>query len=150
MGDAKEQIAKTQQQILAFAPPRSKEAVDSSIRPEPILPIFANECAQRGVLERIKITAPVRGVVVKLKVPHGRRRRQAGRTSWKSSRSGRADHRGPCGRATSITSRPVRRPPSVDGNEPAHHADVTGKVMYVSADALPDETAPGSSGTPVW
>jgi HlyD family type I secretion membrane fusion protein len=68
IGDAKEQIAKTEQQIVGTRTAAIKEAVEQlhQSRAE-IADLRERIRSQQGVLQRIRITAPVRGVVVKLR-----------------------------------------------------------------------------------
>ncbi len=68
IGDAKEQIARTEQQIVAARTMAVKDAVEQlhQVRAE-LTDLRQRILSQQGILERINITAPVRGVVVKLR-----------------------------------------------------------------------------------
>ena len=68
MGEAKEQIAKTEQQIVGLRTSSIKDAVEQlhQARAE-ITDLRERIRSQQGVLDRVNITAPVRGIVVKLR-----------------------------------------------------------------------------------
>lgn len=68
IGNAKEQIAKTQQQIIGARTAAAKEAVEQLHQTQAeIFDLHERIRSQQGVLERVSITAPVRGIVVKLR-----------------------------------------------------------------------------------
>jgi HlyD family type I secretion membrane fusion protein len=68
MGEAREQIAKTRQQIVGMRIAAIKDAVEQlhQARAE-ISDLRERIRSQQGVLDRVNITAPVRGIVVKLR-----------------------------------------------------------------------------------
>jgi HlyD family type I secretion membrane fusion protein len=68
MGEAREQIAKTRQQIVGMRTAAIKDAVEQlhQARAE-ISDLRERIRSQQGVLDRVNITAPVRGIVVKLR-----------------------------------------------------------------------------------
>ena len=68
MGEAKEQIAKTKQQIIGMRTAAIKDAVEQlhQTRAE-ITDLRERIRSQQGVLDRVNISAPVRGIVVKLR-----------------------------------------------------------------------------------
>ena len=68
MGEAREQIAKTRQQIVSIRTAAIKEAVEQlhQTRAE-ITDLRERIRSQQGILDRVNITAPVRGIVVKLR-----------------------------------------------------------------------------------
>ncbi|MGP0093405.1 MAG: HlyD family type I secretion periplasmic adaptor subunit [Xanthobacteraceae bacterium] len=148
MGDAKEQIAKTRQQILGIRTAAIKEAVEQlhQVRAD-LADLRERMRTQQGVLERIKITAPVRGVVVKLRYHTAGGVVEPGKNIMELV---------PVQAELIIEVRV--RPRDIDHVKSGQDASVrvtalnqrttpmlTGKVVYVSADALPDETVPGSS-----
>jgi HlyD family type I secretion membrane fusion protein len=68
IGEAKEQIAKTQQQIISMRTAAIKEAVEQLHQTRAEIADFRERIrSQQGVLDRVNITAPVRGIVVKLR-----------------------------------------------------------------------------------
>jgi HlyD family secretion protein len=68
MGEAKEQIAKTQQQIMSMRTAAMKDAVEQLHQIRAEMADFRERIrSQQGVLDRVNITAPVRGIVVKLR-----------------------------------------------------------------------------------
>jgi HlyD family type I secretion membrane fusion protein len=68
IGDARERIARAQEQINGVRKTAIKTAVDQmhEVRGE-LADVRERMLAARGVLDRIRITAPVRGIVVKLR-----------------------------------------------------------------------------------
>ncbi|MBX6329950.1 MAG: HlyD family type I secretion periplasmic adaptor subunit [Pseudolabrys sp.] len=68
IGEAKEQIARTRQQILGIRAAAIKEAVEQlhQTRAE-LADVRERIRSQQGVLDRVNIAAPVRGIVVKLR-----------------------------------------------------------------------------------
>lgn len=68
IGEAKEQIAKTQQQIVSMRTAAIKDAVEQLHQTRAEMADFRERIrSQQGVLDRVNITAPVRGIVVKLR-----------------------------------------------------------------------------------
>jgi HlyD family secretion protein len=68
MGEAKEQIAKTEQQIIGMRTAAIKDAVEQLHQIRAEMADFRERIrSQQGVLDRVNITAPVRGIVVKLR-----------------------------------------------------------------------------------
>jgi HlyD family type I secretion membrane fusion protein len=68
IGEAKEQIAKTQQQIVSMRTAAIKDAVEQLHQTRAEMADFRERIrSQQGILDRVSIAAPVRGVVVKLR-----------------------------------------------------------------------------------
>jgi HlyD family secretion protein len=68
IGEAKEQIAKTEQQIVGMRTAAIKDAVEQLHQTRAEMADFRERIrSQQGVLDRVSITAPVRGIVVKLR-----------------------------------------------------------------------------------
>jgi HlyD family type I secretion membrane fusion protein len=68
MGEAKEQIAKTKQQIIGMRTAAIKDAVEQLHQTRAELTDLRERIrSQQGVLDRVNISAPVRGIVVKLR-----------------------------------------------------------------------------------
>ncbi len=142
MGEAKEQIARTQQQILSMRTAAIKEAVEQLHRTRgEIADVRERIRSQQGVLSRVNITAPVRGIVVKLRY----------HTTGGVIEPGK----------NILEILPLRdgliievrvRPQDIDHVKVGQEASIrltalnrrttptlSGKVIYVSADALPDD-----------
>jgi HlyD family type I secretion membrane fusion protein len=148
MGDAREQIAKIAQQIIGIRTTAVKEAVDQLHQARADLADLRERMrTQQGVLERIKITAPVHGVVVKLRY----------HTSGGVVEPGKNIMEIVPVQAELIIEVRVR-PRDIDHVKSGQDASVrltamnqrttpmlSGKVIYVSADALPDETPAAGS-----
>ena len=126
IGDAKERIARAVEQINGVRKTAIKTAVDQihEIRGE-LADVRERMLSAKGVLDRVRITAPVSGVVVKLRY-HTQWRC---RGSWQEhhgapAAQGRTDHRGAVA-AAGYRQRQAR--PEGDGKayraEPADHAD---------------------------
>lgn len=143
MGDAKEQIARTQQQIVGTRTAAVKEAVEQlhQVRAD-LADLRERIRTQQGVLERINITAPVRGVVVKLRYHTAGGVIEPGKNVMEIV---------PIQEELIIEVRV--RPQDIDHVKTGQEASVRltalnrrvtptllGQVVYVSADALPDET----------
>ena len=68
MGEAKEQIAKTKQQIVGMRTAAIKDAVEQLHQTRAELTDLRERIrSQQGMLDRVNISAPVRGIVVKLR-----------------------------------------------------------------------------------
>jgi HlyD family type I secretion membrane fusion protein len=148
MGDAREQIAKTAQQIIGIRTTTVKEAVDQLHQARADLADLRERMrTQQGVLERIKITAPVHGVVVKLRYHTAGGVVEPGKNIMEIV---------PVQAELIIEVRV--RPRDIEHVKTGQDASVrltamnqrttpmlTGKVLYVSADALPDETTSAAS-----
>lgn len=142
MGEAREQIAKTQQQIVSMRTAAIKEAVEQLHQIRADMADFRERIrSQQGVLDRVNITAPVRGIVVKLRY----------HTTGGVIEPGK----------NIMEILPLRdnliievrvRPQDIDHVKVGQEASVrlsalnrrttptlSGKVAYVSADALPDD-----------
>ena len=143
IGDAKEQIAKTEQQIVGTRTAALKEAVEQlhQARAE-IADLRERIRSQQGVLERISITAPVSGVVVKLRYHTSGGVIEPGKNIMEII---------PSNDALIIEVRV--RPQDIDHVKVGQEASIrlaalnrrttpmlVGTVTYVSADALPDDT----------
>jgi len=143
IGDTKEQIAKTEQQIVGTRTAAIKEAVEQlhQSRAE-IADLRERIRSQQGVLERIRITAPVSGVVVKLRYHTSGGVVEPGKNIMEII---------PSQDALIIEVRV--RPQDIDHVRVGQEATIRlaalnrrttpmlrGTVMYVSADALPDDT----------
>jgi HlyD family type I secretion membrane fusion protein len=135
MGDGKEQIAKTQQQILGIRTAAIKEAVEQlhQIRAD-LADLRERMRTQHGVVVKLRyhtaggVVEPGKNIMEIVPV-------QAELIIEVRVRPRDIDHV-KAGQEASVrlTAMNQRTTPML-----------TGKVMYVSADALPDETAPGSS-----
>jgi HlyD family type I secretion membrane fusion protein len=142
MGEAKEQIAKTEQQIVSMRTSSIKEAVEQLHQTRAEIADFRERIrTQQGILDRVNIAAPVRGIVVKLRY----------HTTGGVIEPGK----------NIMEILPVRdnlvievrvRPQDIDHVKIGQEASIrltalnrrttptlTGKVLYVSADALPDD-----------
>jgi HlyD family type I secretion membrane fusion protein len=143
IGDAKEQIAKTEQQIIGMRTAAIKDAVEQlhQSRAE-IADLRERIRSQQGVLERIRITAPVRGVVVKLRYHTSGGVVEPGKNIMEII---------PTHEDLLIEVRV--RPQDIDHVKVGQEASIrmaalnrrttpmlSGTVVYVSADAMPDET----------
>ena len=143
IGDAKEQIARTQEQSVGTHTSAVKEAVEQlhQVRGD-LADLRERIRTQQGVLERINITAPVRGVVVKLRYHTPGGVIEPGKNVMEIV---------PVQDELIIEVRV--RPQDIDHVKPGQEASVRltalnrrvtptllGHVVYVSADALPDET----------
>jgi HlyD family type I secretion membrane fusion protein len=145
IGDAKQQIAKTEQQIVGTRTAAIKEAVEQlhQSRAE-IADLRERIRSQQGVLQRIRIAAPVRGVVVKLRYHTAGGVIEPGKNIMEII---------PINEDLIIEVRV--RPQDIDHVKIGQIATVrlaalnrrttpmlSGTVVYVSADALPDEAQP--------
>ena len=142
MGEAKEQIAKTEQQIVGMRTAAIKDAVEQLHQIRAEMADFRERIrSQQGILDRVNITAPVRGIVVKLRY----------HTTGGVIEPGK----------NIMEILPLRddlvievrvRPQDIDHVKIGQEASIRltalnrrttptllGKVMYVSADALPDD-----------
>jgi HlyD family secretion protein len=142
MGEAKEQIAKTEQQIVGLRTSAIKEAVEQLHQTRAEIADFRERIrTQQGILDRVSIAAPVRGIVVKLRY----------HTTGGVIEPGK----------NIMEILPLRdnlvievrvRPQDIDHVKIGQEASIrltalnrrttptlTGKVLYVSADALPDD-----------
>jgi HlyD family type I secretion membrane fusion protein len=142
MGEAKEQIAKTEQQIVGMRTSAIKDAVEQLHQTRAEMADFRERIrTQQGILDRVNITAPVRGIVVKLRY----------HTTGGVIEPGK----------NIMEILPVRdnlvievrvRPQDIDHVKVGQEASIRltalnrrttptliGKVLYVSADALPDD-----------
>jgi HlyD family type I secretion membrane fusion protein len=143
IGDAKDEIAKTEQQIVGTRTAAAKEAVEQlhQSRAE-IADLREQILSQEGVLERIRITAPVSGIIVKLRY----------HTSGGVVEPGK-DIMEIIPFPENLIIEVKVRPQDIDHVKVGQQASVrlaalnrrttpmlSGTVVYVSADALPDET----------
>jgi HlyD family secretion protein len=150
MGDAKERMARGREQIAAARKAAIKTAVEQlhDVRAE-LNDVRERIRTARGVLDRIQIVAPVKGVVVKLRYHTSGGVIEAGKNIMEIL---------PVQAEVIIEVR--IRPQDIDHVKPGQRAMVrltalnqrlvpmiAGQVVYVSADALPDETK-GSQQTP--
>jgi HlyD family type I secretion membrane fusion protein len=142
IGEAKEQIAKTQQQIIGMRTAAIKDAVEQLHQTRAEITDFRERIrSQQGILDRVNITAPVRGIVVKLRY----------HTTGGVIEPGK----------NIMEMLPLRdnlvievrvRPQDIDHVKVGQEASIRltalnrrttptllGKVVYVSADALPDD-----------
>jgi HlyD family type I secretion membrane fusion protein len=142
IGEAKEQIAKTDQQIVGLRTAAIKDAVEQLHQTRAEMADFRERIrSQQGVLDRVNITAPVRGIVVKLRY----------HTTGGVIEPGK----------NIMEILPLRdnlvievrvRPQDIDHVKVGQEASIrltalnrrttptlSGKVLYVSADALPDD-----------
>ena len=142
MGEAKEQIAKTRQQIVGMRTAAIKDAVEQlhQTRAE-IADLRERIRSQQGVLDRVNIMAPVRGIVVKLRYHTTGGVIEPGKNIMEIL---------PLHDALIIEVRV--RPQDIDHVKIGQDASIrltalnrrttptlSGKVVYVSADALPDD-----------
>jgi len=152
IGDAKEQIARTQEQIVGTHTSAVKEAVEQlhQVRGD-LADLRERIRTQQGVLERISISAPVRGVVVKLRYHTPGGVIEPGKNVMEIV---------PVQDELIIEVRV--RPQDIDHVKTGQEASVRltalnrrvtptllGHVAYVSADALP-ELKPSRRGTCTW
>jgi HlyD family type I secretion membrane fusion protein len=142
IGEAKEQIAKTQQQIIGMRTAAIKDAVEQLHQTRAEMADFRERIrSQQGILDRVNIAAPVRGIVVKLRY----------HTTGGVIEPGK----------NIMEILPLRdnlvievrvRPQDIDHVKIGQNASIrlpalnrrttptlAGKVLYVSADALPDD-----------
>jgi HlyD family type I secretion membrane fusion protein len=142
MGDARERIARANEQIAGVRKTAIKTAVEQlhEVRSE-LHDVRERIRAAKGVLDRVVITAPVRGVVVKLRYHTSGGVIEAGKNIMEIL---------PLDAELIIEVR--IRPQDIDSVKRGQHAMVrltalsqritpmiAGQVIYVSADALPDE-----------
>jgi HlyD family secretion protein len=142
MGEAREQIAKTRQQIVGMRTAAIKEAVEQlhQTRAE-IADLRERIRSQQGVLDRVNIAAPVRGIVVKLRYHTTGGVIEPGKNIMEIL---------PLRDVLIIEVRV--RPQDIDHVKIGQEASIrltalnrrttptlSGKVVYVSADALPDD-----------
>jgi HlyD family secretion protein len=142
MGDARERIARANEQIAGVKKTAIKTAVEQlhEVRSE-LHDVRERIRAARGVLDRVKITAPVKGVVVKLRYHTAGGVIEAGKNIMELL---------PLDAELIIEVR--IRPQDIDSVKRGQHAMVrltalsqritpmiSGEVIYLSADALPDE-----------
>jgi HlyD family secretion protein len=142
IGEAREQIARTNQQIVSMRTAATKEAVDQlhQTRAE-LADVRERIRAQRDVLNRVTITAPVRGIVVKMRYHTTGGVIEPGKNILEIL---------PLGDRLVIEARV--RPQDIDHVKVGQEASIrltalsrrttptlSGKVEYVSADALPDD-----------
>lgn len=142
MGDARERIARANEQIAGVRKTAIKTAVEQlhEVRSE-LNDVRERIRAAKSVLDRVKITAPVRGVVVKLRYHTPGGVIEAGKNIMEIL---------PLDAELIIEVRV--RPQDIDSVKRGQHAMVrltalsqritpmiSGEVIYVSADALPDE-----------
>jgi HlyD family type I secretion membrane fusion protein len=142
MGEAKEQIAKTKQQIIGMRTAAIKDAVEQLHQTRAELTDLRERIrSQQGVLDRVNITAPVRGIVVKLRYHTTGGVIEPGKNIMEIL---------PLRDSLIIEVRV--RPQDIDHVKIGQEASVRltalnrrttptllGKVAYVSADALPDD-----------
>jgi HlyD family secretion protein len=143
IGDAKEQIAKIEQQIIGTRTAAIKEAVEQlhQSRAE-IADLRERIRSQQGILERIRITAPVAGIVVKLRYHTPGGVVEPGKNIMEIIPS-----------QDDLIIEVRVRPQDIDHVKVGQEASIrlaalnrrttpmlVGKVVYVSADALPDDT----------
>jgi HlyD family secretion protein len=142
MGDARERIARANEQIAGVKKTAIKTAVEQlhEVRSE-LHDVRERIRSARGVLDRVKIAAPVKGVVVKLRYHTSGGVIEAGKNIMELL---------PLDAELIIEVRV--RPQDIDSVKRGQHAMVrltalsqritpmiSGEVIYVSADALPDE-----------
>jgi HlyD family type I secretion membrane fusion protein len=142
MGEAKEQIAKTEQQIVGMRTSAIKDAVEQLHQTRAEITDFRERIrTQQGILDRANIAAPVRGIVVKLRYHTTGGVIEPGKNIMEIL---------PVGDNLVIEVRV--RPQDIDHVKVGQEASIrltalnrrttptlTGKVLYVSADALPDD-----------
>ena len=142
IGEAKEQIAKTKQQIIGIRTAAIKDAVEQLHQTRAELTDLRERIrSQQGVLDRVNITAPVRGVVVKLRYHTTGGVIEPGKNIMEIL---------PLRDSLIIEVRV--RPQDIDHVKIGQEASIRltalnrrttptllGKVVYVSADALPDD-----------
>lgn len=142
IGEAKEQIARTQQQILGVRTAAVKEAVEQLHRTRAEMADERERIrSQQGILDRVNITAPVRGIVVKLRYHTTGGVIEPGKNIMEIL---------PLRDGLIIEVRV--RPQDIDHVKVGQEASIrltalnrrttptlSGKVVYVSADALPDD-----------
>src|SRR5579872_3361401 len=142
IGEAKEQIAKTQQQIVGLRTAAIKDAVEQLHQTRAEMHDFRERIrAQQGILDRVNITAPVRGIVVKLRYHTTGGVIEPGKNIMEIL---------PLRDSLIIEARV--RPQDIDHVKIGQDASIrltalnrrttptlSGKVVYVSADALPDD-----------
>jgi hypothetical protein len=126
IGDAKERIARAVEQINGVRKTAIKTAVEQmhEIRGE-LADVRERMMSAKGILDRVRITAPVSGVVVKLRYHYaGRRRRSRKNIMELLPLKDEFDHRGATA-AAGYRPRQARTDGdgAADGTEPAHHAD---------------------------
>src|SRR5579875_3322454 len=142
IGEAKEQIARTRQQILGIRAAAIKEAVEQlhQTRAE-LADVRERIRSQQGVLDRVNITAPVRGIVVKLRYHTTGGVIEPGKNIMEILPL-----------PDSLVIEVKVRPQDIDHVKVGQDASIRltalnrrttptllGKVVYVSADALPDD-----------
>jgi HlyD family type I secretion membrane fusion protein len=142
IGDAKERIAKSYEQINGVKKTAIKTAVEQmhEVRGE-LVDVRERMLGAKGILDRIRITAPVRGVVVKLRYHTHGGVIEAGKNIMEIL---------PLKEELIIEARV--RPQDIDSVRSGQHAMVrltalnqritpmvSGKVIYLSADTLADE-----------
>jgi HlyD family secretion protein len=142
MGDAKERMARGREQIAAAKKAAIKTAVEQlhDVRAE-LSDVRERIRTSRGVLDRIQIVAPVRGVVVKLRYHTPGGVIEAGKNIMEILPL-----------QTEVIIEVRIRPQDIDHVKRGQHAMVrltalnqrltpmvAGQVVYVSADAVPDE-----------
>src|ERR1700722_3618978 len=142
MGEAKEQIAKTEQQIVGMRTSAIKDAVEQLHQTRAEITDFRERIrTQQGILDRANIAAPVRGIVVKLRYHTTGGVIEPGKNIMEilplrdnllievRVRPQDIDHvKNGAGASIRLTALNRRTTPTL-----------TGKVLYVSADALPDD-----------
>ena len=142
IGEAKEQIAKTKQQIVGIRTAAIKDAVEQLHQTRAELTDLRERIrSQQGILDRVNITAPVRGVVVKLRYHTTGGVIEPGKNIMEIL---------PLRDSLVIEVRV--RPQDIDHVKIGQEASIRltalnrrttptllGKVFYVSADALPDD-----------
>ncbi|MCW5702273.1 MAG: HlyD family type I secretion periplasmic adaptor subunit [Bradyrhizobium sp.] len=149
IGDARERIARAQEQINGVRKTAIKTAVDQmhEVRGE-LADVRERIVAAKGVLDRVRITAPVRGVVVKLKYHTDGGVIEAGKSIMEIL---------PLQEELIIEARV--RPQDIDSVKHGQHAMVrltalnqritpmvSGDVIYLSADSLADERKSQQTG----
>lgn len=149
IGDARERIARAQEQINGVRKTAIKTAVDQmhEVRGE-LADVRERIVAAKGVLDRVRITAPVRGVVVKLKYHTDGGVIEAGKSIMEIL---------PLQEELIIEARV--RPQDIDSVKHGQHAMVrltalnqritpmvSGDVIYLSADLLADERKSQQTG----
>jgi HlyD family type I secretion membrane fusion protein len=142
MGEAKEQIAKTEQQIVGMRTAAIKDAVEQLHQVRAEMADFRERIrSQQGILDRVNITAPVRGIVVKLRYHTTGGVIEPGKNIMEILPLG-----------TNLVIEVRVRPQDIDHVKIGQEASIRltalnrrttptllGKVVYVSADALPDD-----------